>query len=100
MDTDSLKNFGYAERVSARVLEVDLEADFLEKAVPNCRQVLPAFSIPKQQFFSPRQVASLLLFSDQTVWRWLRNGKLPAIKVGRYYRIPLETLASLIKNPK
>jgi excisionase family DNA binding protein len=33
----------------------------------------------------------------QTVWRWFRNGTLPAVKVGRYWRMRRDKLSAFIE---
>ena len=48
---------------------------------------LPA-NLPKQQtFLTPQEVSVLLRVSTQTVRRWIKEGRLPAYKVGRAWRI-------------
>lgn len=84
----------FTEKMAQRILGGETDESDKTKS----RQPLFFFNIPKQEFYSPRQVANVLLFSDQTLWRWLRQGRLPAIRYGRYYRISFETLAELIKN--
>lgn len=36
---------------------------------------------------TPQQVAEFLQVEPQTIWRMIRRGELPAMKVGRVYRI-------------
>lgn len=43
---------------------------------------------PEQGTLTPQQVAEFLQVEPQTIWRMIRRGELPAIKVGRVYRIP------------
>ncbi len=38
-------------------------------------------------YLSVLEVAEQLGFSDQTIVNWIREGKLPATKIGRRYRI-------------
>jgi excisionase family DNA binding protein len=45
------------------------------------------------------EVAIALHLSDQTVWRYVRTGKLPANKIGRRYLIP-ETAVEEMLEPK
>lgn len=42
---------------------------------------------PDAGTLTPQQVAELLQVEPQTIWRMIRRGELPAIKVGRVYRI-------------
>ncbi len=39
------------------------------------------------EILTVKEVASYLRFSRTTVWRWCNEGKLPAIKVGRNWRV-------------
>jgi len=48
---------------------------------------LPADSTEEQSFLTPQEVSDLLRVSVQTVRRWIKEGRLPAYKVGRVWRI-------------
>jgi excisionase family DNA binding protein len=41
----------------------------------------------EQSFLTPQEVSDLLRVSIHTVRRWIKEGKLPAYKVGRVWRI-------------
>jgi excisionase family DNA binding protein len=41
----------------------------------------------QQSFFTPQEVSELLRVSVYTVRRWIRQGDLPAYKVGRSWRV-------------
>ncbi|MFB0537029.1 MAG: helix-turn-helix domain-containing protein [Anaerolineae bacterium] len=41
----------------------------------------------EQSFLTPQEVSELLRVSVQTVRRWIKEGRLPAYKVGRAWRI-------------
>ena len=43
--------------------------------------------LPKQPFLTPQEVSDLLQVSVYTVRRWIKQGELPAYKVGRLWRI-------------
>lgn len=63
------------------------------------RQKYFGFEIPKdREFFTPEEVARMLLFSSQTVWRWCRLGLIPCVRVGRFYRISVADFAALLKS--
>ncbi len=47
---------------------------------------------------TPKEVAEKLKVSEQTVLRWLRNGKLKGVKAGRLWRIREEDLQEFIKE--
>ena len=34
------------------------------------------------QFYTPQEVADMFKVQNQTVWRWIRNGKLKATQLG------------------
>lgn len=84
----------WTEQLSERILGDGIK-DIQES---KSRQPLFFLSVPKQDFYSPRQVANVLLFSDQTLWRWLRDGRIPTVKCGRYYRISFDTLSELVRD--
>ena len=42
---------------------------------------------PSQPFLTPQEVSELLQVSVYTVRRWIKQGELPAYKVGRLWRI-------------
>lgn len=44
-------------------------------------------SLPDVTFMKVQEVADYLRTSKMSVNRWIRAGKLPAVKVGREYRI-------------
>ncbi len=48
---------------------------------------LPTDHVEKQSFLTPQEVSDLLRVSVQTVRRWIKEGSLPAYKVGRVWRI-------------
>lgn len=49
--------------------------------------MLSASLAEEQSFLTPKEVSDLLRVSTQTVLRWIKEGKLPAYKVGRAWRI-------------
>ena len=53
-------------------------------------------------YYSPSDVAVILQVSLQTVRRWIREGRLPAYKIGgedsRIVRIPREALEAFIQD--
>jgi excisionase family DNA binding protein len=46
---------------------------------------------------TPEQVAARLQINIMTVYHYIRQGKLNAVRLGRSYRIPPEDLDSLIE---
>ena len=50
----------------------------------------------KDEMLTPQEVADYLKVPLQTVWRWCRQGTLPAVKIGKYWRVPREALDAAI----
>lgn len=50
-------------------------------------------AIETQGFLTPHEVSELLQVSVYTVRRWIKEGDLPAHKVGRGWRIQRSTMA-------
>jgi excisionase family DNA binding protein len=48
--------------------------------------------LPTQPFLTPQEVSDLLQVSVYTVRRWIKQGELPAYKVGRLWRIKKDDL--------
>jgi len=44
-------------------------------------------SVEQQPFLTPQEVSDLLRVSVYTVRRWIKEGELPAYKVGRGWRV-------------
>lgn len=51
----------------------------------------------QDEMLTPPEVAEYFKVPLKTVWRWFRNGTLPAVKVGRYWRIRRDKLSSFIE---
>jgi excisionase family DNA binding protein len=44
-----------------------------------------------EEFLTPQEIATRLKLTEATIWRWIRERKLPAIKVGpKVYRVKKE----------
>lgn len=48
------------------------------------------------EFLTPKEVAGILRVSPRTIQRWVKEGKLRAVKVGKLWRIPREALDELL----
>ena len=48
------------------------------------------------EILTVQKVASYLRLSRTTVWRWCNDGKLPAFKVGRGWRIPRSEVQKML----
>ena len=46
----------------------------------------------RDAMLTPREAAEYLKVPIETIWRWCREGTLPAVKIGKYWRIPREKL--------
>ncbi len=49
------------------------------------------------EMLTPNEVADYLRVPVRTVWRWCRNRTLPAVKIGKYWRISREELSGFIE---
>jgi len=49
-------------------------------------------------FYSVPEVARILGFSDMTVIRWIHEGKIKAIRVDRWWRIPVVEVKRLMRD--
>ncbi len=51
------------------------------------------------KLLTPQEIAERLGFRVDTVYSWIRNGKLPAYRIGGLYRVDEEDLKAMI-GPK
>ncbi len=56
--------------------------------------------MPDEQYHSIEEVAKLLNVAYLTVYRWVKSGKLHAIKAGKQYRINKDDLNSFTRINK
>jgi excisionase family DNA binding protein len=55
----------------------------------------------QKRFFRPDEAAAILVISRRTVYRMIRDGRIPGVKWGcGPWRIPRESLASLLPGEK
>ncbi len=52
----------------------------------------------ERKAYSPKEVQEMLGISQTTVYRWLETGKLPAVKIGKLWRIPADALEELLNT--
>ena len=52
----------------------------------------------KQRFLTVAEVAEQMRVSNMTVYRILHSGELPAIRVGRSFRVPVEALEAYLST--
>jgi excisionase family DNA binding protein len=55
-------------------------------------------SLENKELLSAEDVAELLGVKETTVWRWCREGNLPCLKVGKYWRLRREALEDFLKQ--
>lgn len=48
--------------------------------------------------YTPKEVATALKISENTVRRMLRSGELPGIKIGQQWRVTYKQLVSILKS--
>ncbi|MFQ5855996.1 MAG: helix-turn-helix domain-containing protein [Anaerolineae bacterium] len=46
----------------------------------------------EKEVLTPQEVAEYLQLTPETIYRYIRQGKLAASKIGRYYRVPRENV--------
>ena len=49
-------------------------------------------------FYTPRQLADRLMVQPQTMTRWIREGRIYAIRAGREWRIPPPEYKRVLDN--
>lgn len=52
--------------------------------------------LSKREIFTPEQAADYLQVDRETIYRYIRDGKLTASKLGRAYRIPKRSIDLLL----
>lgn len=52
------------------------------------------------RFYTCEEVAEMYRVKVTTVWAWVRDGKLRAVKIGKVYRIEKEALEEFEKKAK
>ena len=52
----------------------------------------------REELLTPEQVAERLQGSRKTVYRWISDGDLPAMKLGRSWRIPWGEVLAMVKR--
>lgn len=48
-------------------------------------------------FYTCEEVAEIYMVSKYTVWRWIKSGRISAVKIGRNYRIRKEDVERIEK---
>jgi excisionase family DNA binding protein len=55
-------------------------------------------STEMMELLGAEEVAALMGVKETTVWRWCREGNLPCLKVGKYWRLRREALENFLKQ--
>jgi excisionase family DNA binding protein len=53
---------------------------------------------PRAQFLTVAEVASLMRVSKMTVYRLVHNGELPAVRVGRSFRVHAKAVHEMLES--
>lgn len=53
-----------------------------------------------EKFYTCEEIAERYAVKITTVWEWIRRGDLPAVKVGRLYRIRADDLEAFERNSR
>ncbi len=51
-----------------------------------------------EEMMTPEEVADWLRVTTKTIYRWLEEGDLPALRVGRTYRIPKPEVLAMVRR--
>src|SRR3712207_5907270 len=54
--------------------------------------------LSEKELLSAEDVAQLMGVTETTVWRWCREGNLPCLKIGKYWRLRREALEDFLKQ--
>jgi len=49
-----------------------------------------------EKFYTPEEIANNLKVSRKTVYNWIQEGRLKAVKIGHFWRIPESELNRLL----
>lgn len=50
------------------------------------------------ELLTPEEVAAEVRVTRRTVYEWLRNGKLPGLRAGRWWRVRREDLEAFLRS--
>jgi excisionase family DNA binding protein len=68
-----------------------------EKVLTNIMEMIKILESMEEVLLTPMQVSKMLGLSYNTVWKYIREGRIQAYKVGDRYRIPLKEALKLKK---
>jgi excisionase family DNA binding protein len=55
--------------------------------------------LSEKRFLTVAEVASIMRVSKMTVYRLVHSGDLPAVRVGRSFRVPEQAVDDYLKHP-
>ncbi|PWW64160.1 helix-turn-helix domain-containing protein [Actinokineospora spheciospongiae] len=55
-------------------------------------------TLPQVQFLTVAEVATLMRVSKMTVYRLVHGGELPAVRVGKSFRVPEKAVHDYLQN--
>ena len=64
----------------------------------SARETSAAEGQPRTQFLTVAEVAALMRVSKMTVYRLVHNGELPAVRVGRSFRVHAKAVHDLLET--
>ena len=50
------------------------------------------------QFSTVQELATILRITDQAIYKWIRQGKIAAVRFGRTYRIPAVEMERVLRE--
>ncbi len=53
---------------------------------------------PRTTFLTVAEVAEMVRVSRMTVYRWIHNGELPAVRFGRSFRVPQQAVEQFMEQ--
>ena len=54
-------------------------------------------AVAKDKIYGAKELAKFFGVTEKTIWEWCRDGKLPAFKIGKEWRVRLSDLNKTIK---
>ena len=51
-----------------------------------------------ETYYSIKELSLLIKISRITIWRWIRDGKLPAVKAGKQVRIKYSDIINFLES--
>jgi excisionase family DNA binding protein len=83
------RRWGSRRRDTCRMDTVSMPANRKEPEPPGLAQV---------QFLTVAEVATMMRVSKMTVYRLVHNGELPAVRVGKSFRVPEQAVHDYLRS--